>query len=202
MLKAVSATCPKDPKCGGPKSKRIAPINRHTTIHWGALNVPNDRARAALSFLQKRMADFLNRRGCKFVWVLTWENPASKGLHTHMLWHLPVEPDTMLAYRRNWRRWRAEMVARYALDAKHGTFTAHPARPRARKRAVMTKRIGGSARAYLTAPALHCHALHTVLAYICKGAEQTTLDANGLNRQHEIGGEIIGKRASWWQMRA
>jgi hypothetical protein len=180
------------------KALKIGPLNRHTTIHWPALGIPSRKARAALAFLQKRMADFLNRRGYKFAWVLTWENPIGKGLHTHMLWHLPAERDVLTAYLQQWRRWRGEIAAKFRQSGEGDPSDS--TRPAKRMgRAIMTKRIGGSARAYLTNPALHRHALRRVLAYICKGAKQETLDAFGLDRAHEQSGEIIGRRASWWQ---
>lgn len=59
---------------------------------------------------------------------------------------------------------------------------------------IHSKPIGGRLGLETGNPALHAHNLKMAFDYICKGAPQAVLDAFGLERKHEPGGRIIGKR--------
>jgi hypothetical protein len=154
-------------------------LNRHVTVHWGALGLSDHDAAWASGRLIKLATDWLRTQGVAPMWLWVRENDngdGSKGPHVHILLHCPHS----VHIGRMWRRWLRNI-------------TGKPYR----RRGVHTARIGGTVNCYQTAPALYQLNLANVLAYICKGVAPA--DALTLGIVHTPGGTIIGKRAAWRQ---
>lgn len=154
------------------------PLNRHVTIHFGALGIADRDAAAAVTRYLKLWGDWARRRGYPVAWCWVRENDAgdgAKGSHVHILAHLPPGADL----RRVQRGWVAKLTS--------GNV------PRG---AVLTRRVGGGANLAHSAPEKYRSNLAAVLAYVSKGADRATAHALGLKRWGE-GGRIIGKRCGW-----
>jgi hypothetical protein len=80
------------------------PLNRMTTVHWGALGVDDADAAKATGMLIKLASDWCATKGVKLSWAWVRENDegdGSKGSHVHILVHCPAN----LLIGRMWRRW-------------------------------------------------------------------------------------------------
>lgn len=154
------------------------PLNRFITVHWEAIDVPDRRAAWATGKLVKLISDWVRSRGGSCAWLWTREGDygdGSKGSHVHILMHVPDGLD--LRHRpRGWLKRISDVPYR--------------------KGAVFTRRVGGTAGAALSAPAVYEPNLHEVLGYVCKGAPRETLAALRLNKCHQPGGRIMGKRSA------
>jgi hypothetical protein len=164
------------------------PFNRHTTFHHEAMGIPNERGHDAVAALIKLASDYLATKGFRLHWAVTRENGPRKGAHAHILWHIPYE--VAKPFHGRWRSWKARLARSYAKPelGRGGQV-------------LMTRRIGGTARAYLSNPQAFAFHLDQVLGYVMKGADPETITALGLAKGHQPGGMIIGRRAGWWRQR-
>ncbi len=156
------------------------PFNRMITVHWEAAGVAlADMARATgrfLDMLSKTIARHSQMRpGECTAWLWMHENGPGKGGHCHMLAHVPPQLVPIIAKRQ--RRWLR-------------SITGNPYR----KRVIRSDPIGGWLGMETINPAGHEVNLANALAYVCKSAPQAILDSHGMQRRHEPGGPIIGKR--------
>jgi hypothetical protein len=151
------------------------PFNRMITIHWQMGGVPlADMAKATGHFL-KLLGKALARHGCASAYVWAHENGEGKGGHVHILAHVPAEMVQRITKLQ--RRWLHTITCR--------TYQA---------RTIKSVPIGGRLGMEQRNPDHHAVNLASALAYICKGAPQQVLNAHGIDRAHEPGGHIIGKR--------
>ncbi|MDP9057172.1 MAG: hypothetical protein M3N34_07600 [Pseudomonadota bacterium] len=151
------------------------PLNRLITLHWESAGIDlADLARATYRFtdlLKKALA----RHKSGTAWIWTHENGDGKGGHCHLLAHVPAG------------------LVRRVTDLQRGWLRSITGKPY-RARVIRSDPIGGRLGLELGNPELHAVNLQVALGYICKAASQAVLDANGIDRQHEPGGLIIGKR--------
>ncbi|MFM5892983.1 MAG: hypothetical protein ACKOQM_00905 [Novosphingobium sp.] len=120
---------------------------------------------------------WLARRGFGIAWLWVHENAGDKGWHCHILASVPaklVKP--LVGAQKRWLR----------------KITGRPYRARV----IRSDLIGGRLRLETGNPALHFENARAALAYLCKGAPQSALDAVGIDRQHKLQGLIIGRRCS------
>jgi hypothetical protein len=153
------------------------PFNRHVTIHWERAGVADAKAAGAIGAYLTLARDWLRKRGWGFAYSWVRENGDDKGSHVHILMHIdPAIAQPFTAMQRRWLR----------------RVTGKPYR----KGVIRTSRIGGSVRAFETAPEAYQANLAVVVGYVLKGASQGAAMALGLDRL-ESGGSIIGKQAGW-----
>lgn len=153
------------------------PFTRMITIHWQAAGVPLMGMAKATGRITDLMAKALARHGSRTAWLWVHENGASKGWHCHLLVHVPSDYVKRLSgLQKGWLR----------------RITGKPYRARV----IHSKPIGGRLRLELSNPRLHAVNLKVAFDYVCKGAPQAVLDAHDINREHEPGGRIIGRRCS------
>ncbi|KPF76991.1 hypothetical protein IP68_03880 [Blastomonas sp. AAP25] len=150
------------------------------TVHWEAAGVAlADMAQATgrfLDMLSKAIARQSQKRpGECTAWLWMHENGLGKGGHCHMLVHVP--PKLVRTIAKMQRRWLR-------------SITGNPYR----KRVIRSDPIGGRLGMETCNPAVHAANLANALAYVCKSAPQTILDSHGMQRRHEQGGPIVGKR--------
>lgn len=156
------------------------PFNRMITVHWEAAGVAlADMARATgkyLDMLSKAIARHSQLRpGDCTAWLWMHENGPGKGGHCHMLAHVPPSlVPTIAKLQRRWLR----------------SITGNPYR----KGVIRSDPIGGWLGMETSNPAGHAVNLANALAYVCKSAPQAILASHGMQRRHEPGGPIIGKR--------
>ena len=117
----------------------------------------------------------LARRGYRTACAWIHESGEGKGGHLHLLAHVPPT--------------LAKPIARLQI----GWLRRITGRPY-RKRVIRSDAVGGRLGLETGNPPLHAVNLQVALGYVCKGASQAILDAAGLDREHEPGGRIIGKR--------
>ena len=151
------------------------PFTRMITIHWEAAGIaPSHMVRATGRFLDL-LTKALGRHGYNTALLWTLENGPNKGAHCHLLAHIPMSFISVLTrLQKGWLR----------------RITGKPYR----KRVIVSRPIGGRLGLEIANPTLHSENLATSFAYICKAASQTVLNIYGLQRSHEPGGLIIGKR--------
>ena len=153
------------------------PFTRMITIHWQAAGVAlADMVKATGRFLDM-LTKAIARHGNKTAWLWTLENGDQKGGHCHLLIHVPA--GLVSSITRLQKGWLYRV-------------TGNPYRARV----IHSKPIGGRLGLETGNPELHAINLHVAFGYICKGAPQAVLDAFSLERKHEPGGRIIGKRCS------
>lgn len=159
------------------------PFNRHLTIHWQQAGIPDERVAWATARFLKLASDWISKRGAfelnrkqssRIAWAWVRENGERKGSHVHILLHLP----TGLRIGNMQRRWLR------SISGQHYS-----------PRTIKTARIGGTAGAAQSAPAVYEANLAAVVGYILKGACPAAARELGLERL-EHGGRIIGKRAA------
>jgi hypothetical protein len=152
------------------------PLNRMTTIHWGAAGLAlADMVKATgryLDFLTKALA----RRGCRTAWLWTHENGPEKGWHCHLLAHVPA--GLVATVTRLQRRWLRNITGRAY-----------------RKSVILSKPIGGRLGLERGNPPLHAMNLRAALSYVLKGASPAAASQFNLEGL-EPGGRIIGRRCS------
>ena len=99
----------------------------------------------------------------------------TKGGHLHLLAHVPADLVSVItALQRAWLR----------------RITGQSYRARV----IHSKPIGGRLGLEAGNPDLHAINLQVAFSYLCKGAPQAVLDATDIDRTHESGGRVIGKR--------
>ena len=155
------------------------PFTRMISIHWQAAGVPLAGMAKATGRFTDLMAKALARNGSGTAWLWTHENVPgtgqTKGGHCHMLAHVPADlVPVITALQRGWLR----------------RITGQPYRARV----IYSKPIGGRLGLEAGNPELHAVNLQVAFGYLCKGAPQAALDAAGIDRTHEPGGRVIGKR--------
>ena len=155
------------------------PFTRMITIHWEAAGVPLASMAKATGRFTGLLAKFLARNCCRSAWIWTHENAprqtGDKGGHCHLLVHVPREHvKALTALQKGWLR----------------SITGNPYRAGV----IYSEPIGGRLGLERGNPALHLANLQVTISYICKGARQSVLDANGIDRRHKPGGRVIGKR--------
>lgn len=124
------------------------PLNRHVTIHWERLGVPDRRAAKATGDFLRLVRDWLRQRGLKTSWVWVRENGQGKGSHVHIALHVPSQAPWTFGRLRSW----LERVAA-------GPYVV---------RSIMTTRIAGRADAASRSPELYEHNLSGLLGYMTK----------------------------------
>lgn len=151
------------------------PFNRMVTIHWNAAGVPLvGMAKATGRFLDL-ISKTIVRHDKRTAWLWVHENGDHKGWHCHLLVHVPADLVMRVAgLQKRWLR----------------TITGKPYRASV----ICSKPIGGRLGLEVGNPELHAINLAVAFGYLCKGAPQSILDRHGIDRQHEAGGRIIGKR--------
>ena len=124
-----------------------------------------------IDMMTRALAKHHGKMAC--IWV--HENGHGKGGHCHLLAHVPIELVPVVAgLQRGWLR----------------RITGN----KYRKRVIRSDPIGGRLGLETGNPDLHAANLAVALGYVCKGAPQAVLDAFCIDRAHEPGGHIIGKR--------
>jgi hypothetical protein len=151
------------------------PFTRMITIHWKAAGVSlKDMAKATGRFIDL-LTKWLARNKQRTAWLCVHENGDNKGWHCHLLAHVPAA----LVFRLTGlqKSWLKLITGR-----------------RYKKKVVVSRPIGGRLNLENTNPELYAVNLARAFGYLCKGASQLVLDTHCIDRQHEPGGRIIGKR--------
>ena len=151
------------------------PLNRMFTVHWQAAGVSLLSMVKATGRFIDLLTRALARKGHLTSWVFIHESGEGKGGHLHLLAHVP--PKLAKSIVRQQIGWLKLITG---LPYRKGVIRSDP--------------IGGRLGLETGNPPLHAANLHVALGYVCKGASQAILDAAGLDRQHQSGGRIIGKR--------
>lgn len=151
------------------------PFTRMITIHWEAAGVPlADMAKATGRFIDL-MSKALARHGAETAWIWVHEGGERKGGHCHMLVHVPAGLVPVIS--RLQKGWLRRITGqRYSA----GVIYSRP--------------IGARLGLDIGNPELHAVNLAVAFGYLCKGASQSVLDTFGIDRAHEAGGRVIGKR--------
>jgi hypothetical protein len=151
------------------------PFTRMITIHWKAAGVAlADMVKATGHFLDL-LTKLLSRHKHRTAWLWVHENGDKKGWHCHMLVHVP-----------------AALVSRLT-GLQKGWLRIITGRPY-KKKVLFSRPIGPLLGLETGNPELHAANLGVAFGYVCKGAPQVVLNAYGIDRQHELGGRIIGRR--------
>lgn len=151
------------------------PFNRMLTIHWQAAGVPLASMAKATGLFTDLMTKMLARHGCATTWLWVHENGHRKGWHCHLLAHVPAEQVKRLSGLQ--KGWLSRITGN-----------------KYRKGVIHSKPIGGRLGLEVGNPELHAVNLEMAFGYICKGAPQVVLDAFQIDRSHEPGGRVQGKR--------
>lgn len=153
------------------------PFTRMITIHWEAAEVPLAGMAGATGRFTDLMGKALARHGSRTAWLWTHENCGPKGGHCHLLAHVPADLMPVIAnLQRGWLR----------------RITDRPYR----KRVIYSTPIGGRLGLEVSNPQLHAVNLAVAFGYLCKGAPQEVLDEACIDRTHQPGGRVIGRRCS------
>lgn len=158
------------------------PLNRFVSIHWGALGIADADAARATGRLVKLASDWCKTKGVKMTWCWTRENDdgdGSKGSHVHIALHCPSE----VPIGRMWRRWLKRLTIK-----------------KYQRGGIRSRSIGPSLGTYEGSPEMYRDNLAIVIAYMTKGVSRDEAATLGIGRI-EFTGNVIGKRAGWWQMR-
>jgi hypothetical protein len=151
------------------------PFTRMITIHWQAAGLPLEAMASATGRFIDLLTKALARHDIRTTWLWVHENGDNKGGHCHLLAHVPAEHVKRLsALQTGWL----------------GRITGN----KYRKRVIHSKPIGGRLGLEVGNPELHSVNLEVAFGYCCKGAPQAVLDAFRIDRAHEPGGRVIGKR--------
>lgn len=150
------------------------PFNRHLTVHWEKSGLTDSQAAAATGRMLKLITDWARKKGFAVPYAWVRENGPGKGSHVHVLLHLPS--GLAMSLTRRWYR-----AATKCRQPRNG--------------AVRTRRIGGTARAAISASDWYQANLAKLLHYLLKGVAEPTAEALGLDAW-AAGGEIAGKRLS------
>lgn len=158
------------------QAKQIGlPFTRMITIHWEGAGVPLWGMAKATGRFTDLLAKTLARHGADTAWLWTHESGAGKGGHCHMLAHVPANlVPRVAALQRGWLRRIAGRAYRAGV--------------------IHSKPIGARLGIEVANPDLHAVNLEVAFGYCCKAAPQPVLDAFQIDRNHEPGGLIIGKR--------
>ena len=153
------------------------PFTRMITIHWQAAGVAfSDMVKATGRFIDM-LTKWLARHKCKSAWLWVNENGLNKGYHCHLLVHIPASLVSRLTgLQKGWLR--------LITGNKYKTGAIH------------SKPVGGRLGLESSNPALYWPNIQKAFGYVCKGAPQAVLDAHRIDRLHQPGGRIIGKRCS------
>lgn len=153
------------------------PFTRMVTIHWKGAGVALEDMAWATGRFVGLLAKALSRHGSRTAWLWVHENGASYGWHCHLLVHVPANLVPVVT--RLQRGWLRRITGKaYRAEVIH------------------SKPIGGRLGLEVGNPALHADNLARAFGYHCKAAPQTVLDAFGIERQHQPGGLILGRRCS------
>lgn len=156
------------------------PFTRMISIHWEAAGVALANMAKATGRFTDLMAKALARHGSRTAWLWVHENCGPKGGHCHMLVHVPAG------------------LVRVVTGLQRGFLRRITGKPY-RARVIRSKSIGGRLGLETGNPGLHASNLEAAFGYHCKGASQGVLDAHGIERAHQPGGRVIGKRCGWSQ---
>ena len=151
------------------------PFNRMFTVHWQAAGPSLEAMAKATGRFIDLLTRALARKGYRTACAWVHESGDGKGGHLHLLAHVPP------------------MMAKPISRLQIGWLRLITGRAY-RKKVIRSDAIGGRLGLETGNPPLHAVNLQVALGYVCKGASQAILHAAGLNREHEPGGRIIGKR--------
>lgn len=150
-------------------------LNRAITIHWQAAGMPLDGMAKATGRFTDLLTKALARHGSRTAWLWTHENSGRNGGHCHLLAHVPADlVPVVTGLQRGWLR----RITGQPYSA--GVIHSRP--------------VGGLLGLETGNPELHAVNLAVASGYLCKGAPQAVLDAFGIDRAHQPGGLVIGKR--------
>ena len=152
-------------------------FNRHWTVHYERAGIAEIDATRFIGHLLRLASAYARRHGGKLAAIWVRENGEAKGGHVHILLHLPAG----LSLRNRTRRW---------VTLAGGTY---------RRRVSKVVAIRGSAPDAMAHAGLYQANADVVRRYILKGAPQAVLVASAIDRQHQDGGKIIGKRCGTTQ---
>ncbi len=150
------------------------PFNRHLTVHWERSGLTDLQAAEATGRMLKLITDWARKKGGPVPYAWVRENGPDKGSHVHIL--VPLPNGLAMSLTRRWYR-----VATKCRRPRNG--------------AVKTRRIGGTARAAISASDWYQANLAKLLHYLLKGVDEQTGKALGLG-DWAAGGDILGKRMS------
>jgi hypothetical protein len=151
------------------------PFNRMVTIHWEEAGLLLQDMPLATGQFIDRLKKTLERHGSRTAYLWTHEGGTIKGGHCHLLIHVPgrlVAKVTKLQ-----RRWLRKISGKPY-----------------RKTVILSRPIGRRIGLEASNPAYHAVNLEVAFGYVGKAASQADLDAAAIDRQHEPGGLVIGKR--------
>ncbi|MEK7800977.1 MAG: hypothetical protein AAB276_00860 [Pseudomonadota bacterium] len=141
------------------------PLNRFITIHMKDLK--EKTAQACLSNVMEKTRKWLQRNGYEHAYIWTLENGPVKGIHAHILIHIPSR--YMTAYKRLLAKWLPFEMTEGTLDCKTVKYPPYGA-------------LGGRSCVY------------GALRYMCKGIDPAT-PLHLIKPEYQ--GEIIGRRCGW-----
>ena len=139
------------------------PLNRFLTILWGQAEIPGRIQDAQARFLEL-MRKWFRYRGVKTAYVWVIENGSEKGLHAHILVHVPR------AYEKEWRR----AVPKW-IEGKVG------------RGIIRSKRVG-----FKNTPRKSIGPIKGVLKYVLKGVSERSASLLRIERANQ--GSVMGKR--------
>lgn len=151
------------------------PFTRMVTIHWQAAGMPLKSMVVATGRYTDLLSKTLARHDCESAYVWVHEGGHGKGGHCHLLAHVPAELVPIIS--RLQRGWLRRITGR---PYSAGVILGRP--------------IGGRLGVEKNNPELHGANLEAAFAYLCKGASQAILKRFGIDREHQPGGRVIGKR--------
>lgn len=151
------------------------PFTRMVTIHWQSAGVPLEGMAEATGRYTDLLSKTLARHDCENACIWVHEGGVGKGGHCHLLAHVPARLAPLISsLQRGWLR----------------RITGRPYR----NGVILSRPIGGRLGLEKSNPALHAANLEAAFAYLCKGASQAILKRFGIDREHQTGGRVIGKR--------
>ncbi|MWV26438.1 hypothetical protein [Aurantiacibacter rhizosphaerae] len=151
------------------------PFTRMVTIHWEEAGVTLAQMAKATGHYIDLLSKAIARHGSDTAYIWVHEGGQTKGGHCHFLIHVPARIMPIVArLQRSWLR----------------RITGRPYR----KTVILSKPIGARLGLEIGNPELFAANLEVALGYLCKAAPQTILDTHRIDRTHEPGGLIIGKR--------
>jgi hypothetical protein len=155
---------------------RGQPLNRFTTVHWGAMGLDDRKAMAATSAFLTRVRDWLRDRGtaAAFVWVRENDTGDGRtGSHLHLLLHVPSHLRALFV--RQQGRWAAKSAGLSG---------------RAPSRAVRSRAVGAVDLEARNPDAYRLN-LASTLAYLAKGQDGTGAHLSA-SRASAMAGPLAG----------
>lgn len=152
------------------------PFTRMITIHWESAGVPLCCIAGATGHFLDLLSKTLARNGSRTAWIWVHEGGEKKGIHCHILAHVPAQICPLIAKLQ--LKWLRHITG---LPYKRNVIRNRP----------IGRRVGVE----LGNPAFHLANVQACLGYLLKGACDEAVETFGLEfREH--GGLVIGKRCA------